>query len=96
MKIFGESGFNARGNVLSLADFRLMTYKKPEVIEDGKLALPAGLVLEYDTCLAYEAEEVDPVGVSSPMDRWGSPVLYRLHFTVRAKEFECKFKYTAK
>ena len=48
-----------------------MTYKKPEVIEDGKLALPAGLVLEYDTCLAYEAEEVDHVGVSTPIFLFG-------------------------
>lgn len=77
-------------------DFRLMTYKNPEIIGDGKLALPEGVVLEYDTRLAYEAEEVDPVGVDSPMDRWGSPVLFRLHFKVRAKEFECKFKFTAK
>jgi hypothetical protein len=75
-------------------DFRLMTYAMPEIIGEGKLALPGGVTLEYDTRLSYEPEEFDPVGGSSEA-KWGTPVLYRLHFTVSAKEFACKFKYTA-
>ena len=71
-------------------DFRLITHKAPEKLEDGKLLLAEGVTLEYDKALCYELEEFDPVGNSSQA-KWGSDVLYRMHFTKRAKELKCKF-----
>ena len=42
--------------------------------------------------LEYELESLVPA-LADPMARWGTPVLYRMHFRVRAKEYKCDFKY---
>ena len=73
-------------------DFRLMTHREPEVVAPGKLILNGGVVLEYDPALEYELESFVPAQ-SNPMERWGTPVLYRMHFKTKAKEYKCDFKY---
>ena len=62
-----------------LINFHLMTATKPEIIENGKIALPLGRTLEYDTSLTAEIEEFDPVGMDT-VHAWGTAVLYRIHF----------------
>ena len=67
-------------------DFRLITHRRPEPMEDGRLALANGVALSYDPRLSYSVEPF--VGANSnPMKGWGTPELYRLHFTLTAKEF---------
>ena len=73
-------------------DFRLMTHREPTPVEAGKLILSGGVVLEYDPALEYELESFVPAQ-SNPMERWGTPVLYRMHFRTKAKEYKCDFKY---
>ena len=71
-------------------DFRLIVIKTPEVIGEGKLLLSEGVTLEYDTRLEYTCEEFDPIR-GEPLKKWGTEFLYRLHFTIRAKDLNCKF-----
>ncbi|MBR7116510.1 MAG: heparinase II/III family protein [Clostridia bacterium] len=73
-------------------DFRLMTHRMPEKLGDGKLMLNAGIVLEYDPVLEFSVEEFDPP-MANPEQRWGTPVLYRMHFVTKAKDYKCQFKY---
>lgn len=74
-------------------DFRLMTHVKPEVIGEGKIALANGATLEYDKRLEYEMDELDPNGTADLEKRWGTPVLFRMHFKIRAKEYNGEFKF---
>ena len=62
-------------------DFHLMLARKPELLEDGRIALPEGRVLTYDASLSVELEEFDPVGMDTK-SAWGTDVLYRLHFKI--------------
>ena len=62
-------------------DFHMMLAKKPEILEGGKIALPEGRILTYDTSLTAELEEFDPVGMDAKSS-WGTEVLYRLHFRI--------------
>ena len=71
-------------------DFRLITVAEPTVIEEGRLGMPESVELCYDKRLSYSCEEFDPVGNSS-VEKWGTEKLYRLHFTIRAKELKCEF-----
>ena len=71
-------------------DFRIMLHREPTLIENGKIELTEGRVLEYDTRLEVEIEVFDPVGMSC-VSSWDSEVLYRLHFRTTAKDFACKF-----
>ena len=59
-------------------DMVLMTHREPVTCEGG-LLLAEGCVLTYPEELCYECETVEPVGIDG-MARWGSPVVYRLHF----------------
>ena len=70
-------------------DFLLMTHVKPE-ITDGGIALAEGCTLLYDSRLTPEIEVVDPVGMDA-LAKWGSEVLYRMHFRIKAKEGEFTF-----
>ena len=74
-------------------DFRLMTHKAPEVLSENKILLAGGTVLEYDGRLAFSAEEFVPEGMDVTK-MWGVETLFRLHFTVRAKELRCEFKFS--
>ena len=74
-------------------DFHLMLASKPEILEGGKIALPEGRTLTYDTSLTAELEEFDPVGMSAE-GSWGTKVLYRLHF--RTNTNKCNVKFTIK
>ncbi len=74
-------------------DFRLMTHRPPELIEPGKVALTEGRTLIYDTALEFSIEEFDPKGTTNIEDRWGTPVLYRMHFKIHAKEYKGEFKF---
>jgi hypothetical protein len=60
-------------------DFRYMTCAKPELIEEGKIALAEGRTMTYDTALTCEIEEfeVNDRGIER---NWKSPVLWRIHF----------------
>ena len=92
-----EDGLIVIGEDITLSeereiDFRIMTHVKPEMLEGAKLKLAEGVVLEYDSRLACEIEEIDPVGMDVAK-AWGSDALYRTHFVIRAGEFKCEFKY---
>lgn len=70
--------------------FHLMLASKPEILSDGKISLPEGRILTYDTALTAEVEEFDPVGMDT-VSAWGTPVLYRLHFRINADKCNVKF-----
>ena len=72
-------------------DFRMMLHREPTVIEEGKIQLTGGRVLEYDTRLALEIEVFNPVGMDVKK-AWESEHLYRLHFRVTEKDFTCEFR----
>ncbi len=74
-------------------DFRLMTHVMPKKLCDGKIALAGGTTLEYDTALEYEVEEVDPKDTVDLTKTWGTPVLFRMHFKIRAKEYRGDFRF---
>ena len=67
-----------------------MLASKPEILSDGKISLPEGRILTYDTALTAEVEEFDPVGMDT-VSAWGTPVLYRLHFRINADKCNVKF-----
>ena len=73
-------------------DFRLMTHVEPKIIEDGKVALAEGRTLVYDKSLTCEVETFDPVKADT-MKHWGTPVLYRIHLSCRAKEFHGEMRF---
>ena len=70
-------------------DFILMTHVKPELC-DGGISLAEGCTLHYDSRLNVEIEVVDPVGMDA-LSKWGSEVLYRMHFRIKAKDGEFSF-----
>lgn len=74
-------------------DFHLMLASKPEILKSGKISLPEGRTLTYDTSLTAELEEFDPVGMDTKSS-WGTDVLYRLHFRVNTDK--CNVKFTIK
>ena len=74
-------------------DFHLMLAARPTMLEDGKIALPEGRVLTYDTSLSAELEEFDPVGMDT-VHAWGTDKLYRLHFKINTDK--CKVKFVIK
>lgn len=71
-------------------DFHLMLSKKPELLENGKIALPEGRTLRYDTSLTAELEEFDPVGMDTK-SAWDTEVLYRLHFRINTDKCNVTF-----
>ena len=73
-------------------DFRLMTHREPIVHKEGMLELNGGVMMEYDPALEYTLESFVPAN-ADPMARWGTPVLYRMHFKTKAKDYKCEFKY---
>ena len=74
-------------------DFHMMASVKPEIVDDGKILLNMGRVLEYDTVLSAEIETFDPVGMDT-QSAWGTEVLYRIHFKINADI--CNVKFTIK
>ena len=70
-------------------DLVLMTHVKPELTDAG-ISLAEGCTLEFDSRLTPEIEIVDPVGMDA-LAKWGSEVLYRMHFRIKAKEGEFTF-----
>ena len=71
-------------------DFHLMLASKPEILEGGKIALPEGRTLSYDTSLSAELEEFDPVGMNTK-SAWDTEMLYRLHFKINADKCNVSF-----
>ncbi|MBR2972058.1 MAG: heparinase II/III family protein [Clostridia bacterium] len=71
-------------------DFHLMLASKPELTGEGKIALPEGRHLTYDTSLSVELEEFDPVGMNT-VSAWGTDTLYRLHFRINTDKCDIKF-----
>lgn len=71
-------------------DFHFMSAYKPEIIDDGKIALAAGRVLTYDPALSAEIEAFEAVGLEAKKE-WGTSTLYRIHLRTTAKEFEGEF-----
>ncbi len=71
-------------------DFHLMLASKPELTGEGKIALPEGRHLTYDTSLSVELEEFDPVGMNT-VSAWGTDKLYRLHFRINTDKCDIKF-----
>ena len=71
-------------------DFHLMLASKPELTGEGKIALPEGRHLTYDTSLSVELEEFDPVGMNT-VSAWGTDTLYRLHFRINTDKCDIEF-----
>ena len=74
-------------------DFVLMTHVKPEITDTG-ISLAEGCTLLYDSRLTPEIEVVDPVGMDA-LAKWGSEVLYRMHFRIKDKAGEFTFEVKA-
>ena len=70
--------------------FRIMTHVKPEIIEDGKVLLAQGRTISFDKALKCEIEEFFPEGMNAKT-AWGSEMLYRVLFTVNAKNYDTDF-----
>ena len=70
-------------------DFILMAHIEPKEVEGGIL-LAEGCLLRYDASLKYELEVFDPVGMDATA-KWGTPVLYRMHFKTTCKSGEFVF-----
>ena len=62
-------------------DFHIMLASEPQLLGDGKISLPEGRMLNYDTSLTAELETFDPVGMNT-LKSWGTEKLYRLHFRI--------------
>ena len=62
-------------------DFHLILSSEPKLTGNGKIELPEGRVLEYDTSLSATLEIFDPVGMDT-VHAWESDKLYRLHFRI--------------
>ena len=73
-------------------DFRLMAHREPKPDGRGRLIMHGNVLLEYDPELEYELESFTPDN-ANPMERWGTPVLFRMHFKTKAKEFKCDWKF---
>jgi hypothetical protein len=71
-------------------DFHLMLASEPKIVESGRILLPEGRTLTFDTLLTAEVEEFDPVGMDA-QGHWGTKVLYRLHFRVDAAKCNVEF-----
>jgi hypothetical protein len=71
-------------------DFHLMLASEPKIVESGRILLPEGRALTFDTLLTAEVEEFDPVGMDAQV-HWGTKVLYRLHFRVNADKCNVEF-----
>lgn len=78
-------------NEEKLIDFTLLTHREPHLIDDTKIALIDGAILEFDPSLTAEIEPFDPVGLNAPQ-AWGTDTLYRLHF--RIKTDKCNVTFT--
>lgn len=74
-------------------DFRYMTCGKPELIEEGKIALVEGRTMTYDTALDCEIEEFE-VADRGIENNWKSKVLWRIHFRTTSKSG--KFEFTVR
>lgn len=74
-------------------DFIFLTHRRPEIIENGKILLNAGRVLNYPLDLEAEIEEFDPVGMNT-VAAWGSATLFRIHLrtSTRAGEFDFRLE----
>lgn len=68
-------------------DIHFITHKKPELLEGRKITLPEGRVMTYQEGLAASVEEFE-TGDDALTERWGSPVLYRIHLKARITEAE--------
>lgn len=75
-------------------DFILMTHVEPKETDDGIL-LAEGCLLNYDKALTYELEVFDPVGMDA-VAKWGTPVLYRMHFKTKCRTGEFTFTINGK
>ena len=62
-------------------DFHMMLASEPKMLANGRIALPEGRELTYDTALSAEIEVFDPVGMDTVYS-WGTEKLYRLHFKI--------------
>lgn len=71
-------------------DFHMMLAQKPVLLESGKISLPEGRILSYDSALNVEIEEFDPVGMDT-VSAWNTELLYRLHFRINANKCNVKF-----
>jgi len=71
-------------------DFRLLCPKEPAVLDDGRIALPEGMCLRYDTeafVFSYEKVQLED---SAMLNRWKDGV-FQLHFKTTAKEMNTIF-----
>ena len=82
MKIFKESGFSAKGNVLSLADFRLMCDLKDPKLDETKMAKAIAIAEE-----TYLPMELKTITLWQYRQYWESGVLshFGTHFHERGR-----------
>ena len=74
-------------------DFRYMTCARPELVENGRIALAEGRTMTYDPRLECEIEEFE-VNDRGIENNWKSKVLWRLHF--RATFTKDSFEFTVR
>ena len=77
-------------NEEKLIDFAMLTHREPHFIDDTKIALTEGAILEFDPSLTAEIEPFDPVGLNADQ-AWGTDTLYRLHFRIKADKCNVTF-----
>ena len=71
-------------------DFHFMTARAPEIISEGKIALPQGRTLSFDPALTPEIEEFESVGLDAE-SAWGTKNLWRIHLRTTADSFKGEF-----
>ena len=77
-------------NEEKLIDFAMLTHREPHFIDDTKIALTEGAILEFDPSLTAEIEPFDPIGLNADQ-AWGTNTLYRLHFRIKADKCNVTF-----
>jgi len=75
---------------IKLIDFVFMTHREPIIVDSGKIALTEGATLTFDPALEVEIEKFDPIGLNAKT-AWGTEVLYRLHFKIKADKCNAVF-----
>jgi hypothetical protein len=75
-------------------DFIFVTHREPKALDESRIALAEGCVLEYDPRLTREIETFDPVGMNT-VRAWGTEKLYRIHLKTIQDSIDCAFKVVA-
>lgn len=70
--------------------FHFITHEQPSLVEKGRISLPEGRALVYDSSLECEIERFLAEGLDAERE-WGSAHLWRIHLSVRASAYKGQF-----